>query len=146
MGMPLFAFAANDLTIREYMTAREYSYGESPTLAIKFSSTSNLPTEVKLSGQLIGGDSVLLLNFTDDIVVSANASTTRTYPFTFPTWKAGNYTVVITMTYDMGDVTDVRRVTFTLRPDMMPYWVFGGAGVGVLLGLILIIYGRRRHL
>ncbi len=143
MSMPLFASAAGELDIRASMTAREYRYGESPALSVSLIPIENGAADVELKGQLIREDGVILSNFNDSIFVSESASTTRMYPFAFPEWKAGYYYVIITMKYG-GDITDVRRITFSLRPYTSPYWVFGGAGAMVLLGLILIIYGRRR--
>lgn len=143
--VPLFAHAAADLSISESMTAREYRYGEIPALQLVFGAPDTTASDVHVSGRLVREDGVTLSTFEDRVFVPGLASTTRSYPFRFADWKAGYYYVVITLNYAAGDVTDIRRVTFVLRPYTSPYWVYGGSTAAVVLGIGVLAYGLLRR-
>lgn len=151
-GIVLFAFSAHaaDFEITDSMTKREYRYGETPTFTLSFRSGNGTFDTANIEVRFVREDGVSLATTTDIVNISTYETVVRSYPLVITEWRAGYYYVIAKVVYSDNSATIVRRVTFSLRPHIVSWWVYGGSGFAVVIGLSVIMYAliterRARH-
>lgn len=130
------------------MQKREWAHQETPVFEVVLSLADASTSDVLLEGTIVRDDGVEVGTFTDRVMLSQALEVKRQYGLSIPEWKAGYYYVVLKVSSRDTDQTVIRRVTFSLRPNVAARFVYGGTGAAALLGIGLIAYvffKRREH-
>lgn len=142
LSIVLFAFSvhAAELEITDSMTKREYRYGEIPTFTLSFRLEDGSSDTANVEVRFVREDGVSLATTTEMVNIPANETIDRSYPLVVSEWRAGYYYTIAKIVYAGGDTTIVRRVTFSLRPHIVGWWVYGSSGLAIVIGLSIIFY------
>ncbi len=140
-------FAAGELSVQESMQKREWRYLETPVFEVTFSLATATSSDISFEGKVVREDGIVVSIFADRTLVTSATSTTKLYGLDIPEWSAGYYYVVLNVASPQTDETIIRRVTFSIRPNIAASWVYGSTGAAALLGIALITYvlARRKY-
>lgn len=140
--------AAGELSVQESMQKREWQYGQVPVFEVALSLENASSSDVLLEGRVFSEEGLEISTFTDRARIIGGIESKKLYGLDIPQWKAGYYSVVLKVSSPETDQTTIHRVTFSLRPHVQPWWVYGGAGAAALVGvgMITFVLARRREL
>lgn len=119
----------------------QYKYGETPSLRLSFQSFGSVPTPVDIEGRVVSEKGEVVFEWKDAIVVETEFAYVK--KVAVPKLPSGYYITIVTTHYN-GDVTDSWRDTFTVLPHVTPYYVYGSAGVALVIGIATIWFSLRR--